>query len=301
MSEYSSPKIWGPHFWYMLRCIANNYPLNPTKEDAIHVRNYFNELQYILPCEICKYTFRQHFNRHPIEKGLYNKYTLIDWVETIYQETKKVIQDKRIKILDPEEDIERIEPIKPQLKQSPSFSIKPLKPIEEQLIELRNDVMNKDGNLNFNKDIEKINISNNGIVMQLDNESIKSKKESKKESKKALKHENHKKTSKYNNDDMISVYSHKKLVSDNIKSRSGEKNSLDKVVKEIVKDTIVIKDNRTNYVKNNKQNIINRSINYINAPRNNSINKYVNSYNIPNNNRNNRGGLSVKKRCKCED
>lgn len=100
MSQYSSPKIWGPHFWFILRCVAHNYPLNPTPEEAAHVKSFFYELQYVLPCEICKYTFKQHYNKHPIEAGLLNRGKLIDWVETIFEETKRVIQDKRVKIMD---------------------------------------------------------------------------------------------------------------------------------------------------------------------------------------------------------
>lgn len=112
MSQYSSPKIWGPHFWYMLRCVANNYPLSPSPEDAVHVKNFFNELQYLLPCEICKYTYRQHINKNPIDKKLGSRADLIDWVEIIFEETKKVIGDKRVKILDIYEEVTEMQPIK---------------------------------------------------------------------------------------------------------------------------------------------------------------------------------------------
>lgn len=114
MSQYSSPKIWGPHFWFIMRCVANNYPINPTKEDAKHVKNFFTELQYILPCDICKYTYRQHVKRNPIEIGLASRDKLIDWVEDIYNYTKKVIGDRRIKVMDPiiEESDGEMKPIK---------------------------------------------------------------------------------------------------------------------------------------------------------------------------------------------
>lgn len=98
--QYTNPKSWGPHFWFILRCIANNYSDNPTKEETAHVRTFIMELQYVLPCEVCKYTFRQHYNRNPLDRYLGNKDKLMEWVELIYQETKKVIQDKRIKIID---------------------------------------------------------------------------------------------------------------------------------------------------------------------------------------------------------
>lgn len=135
--QYSSPKIWGPHFWFMLRCIAYNYPLKPSQEDINHVKTFFDELQYLLPCELCKYTFRQHFTKHPIDKGLFNKASLIEWVETIYQETKKVIQDKRIKILDTYDELEEVKPIKIVYKSR-------IDPMEEQLNEMRKNVMKKD-------------------------------------------------------------------------------------------------------------------------------------------------------------
>lgn len=133
--QYSSPKIWGPHFWFILRCIAHNYPLNPTPEDAQHVKTFFTELQYILPCEVCKYTFKQHFTKNPIEKGLVNKAKLIEWVELIYQETKKVIQDKRVKILDAYDEEEEIRPIKVVYKPR-------IDPLEEKLNQMRQSVIN---------------------------------------------------------------------------------------------------------------------------------------------------------------
>jgi len=138
MSQYSSPAIWGPHFWFILRCIAHNYPINPSSEDANHIKIFFTKLQHVLPCEICKYTFRQHLNKHPIEQGLAGRTKLIDWVETIYQETKKVIQDKRVKILDIfEDERDEIEPVRIIYKSRPN-------PMEEQLTKVRNAVINKE-------------------------------------------------------------------------------------------------------------------------------------------------------------
>lgn len=144
LSQYSTPKIWGPHFWFMLRCMAHNYPIKPTSEDAKHIKIFFSELQYLLPCELCKYTFKQHYAKHPIEKGLLSKTNLVEWVETIYQETAKVIQDKRIRIMDISE---------PSILESQGLNeIKPIKtahkskvdPLEEQLNIIRKNIMNKE-------------------------------------------------------------------------------------------------------------------------------------------------------------
>lgn len=113
MSQYSSPKIWGPHFWFMLRCVANNYPNNPSGEEATHIKTFFNNLQNLLPCEVCRYTYRQHLNKNPIEKSVGSKTELINWVEHIYKETRRVINDGRVKIMDIyEEEEDEIRPIK---------------------------------------------------------------------------------------------------------------------------------------------------------------------------------------------
>lgn len=104
MAQYTSPNIWGPHFWYISRCVANNYPLNPTREDKEHVKTFFNELQHILPCDKCKYTYGHHIKKNPIDPHLISKEKLIDWVEKIKLETGKAIKDNRVKVLHTHED-----------------------------------------------------------------------------------------------------------------------------------------------------------------------------------------------------
>ena len=130
--QYTNPKSWGPHFWFILRCIANNYSDNPSKDEMTHVRTFIMELQYILPCEVCKYTFRQHYNRNPLDRYLGNKDKLMEWVEIIYQETKKVIQDKRIKIIDSFEETPEI-----SLPMRTVYKAKTFDPITARLDEIR--------------------------------------------------------------------------------------------------------------------------------------------------------------------
>lgn len=87
MSKNISPKIWGPHFWYVMRCIASTYPENPTNDQMIHAKNFYSELQYLLPCEKCRTSYTQHFEKYPIENWLVNNIKLSEWVELIYMET----------------------------------------------------------------------------------------------------------------------------------------------------------------------------------------------------------------------
>ena len=54
------PKKWGPHMWRSLHSITFAYPDNPTEEDKINYKSFFNFLSNVLPCESC----RQHYKEN---------------------------------------------------------------------------------------------------------------------------------------------------------------------------------------------------------------------------------------------
>lgn len=55
--------IWGPTFWFTLHCISLNFPLHPTYADKQHYRTFFESLQYVLPCGICRDNFKQNLEQ----------------------------------------------------------------------------------------------------------------------------------------------------------------------------------------------------------------------------------------------
>jgi len=78
------PDIWGPSAWIFLHSITLNYPDNPTNLDKIQYRNFFNSLNNVLPCLICKKNFTKHTNELPIEHYLESKKTLSKWLVNIH-------------------------------------------------------------------------------------------------------------------------------------------------------------------------------------------------------------------------
>jgi len=56
------PKIWGPQLWHSLHCITFTYSLSPTEEEKRQFRNFFESLQFVIPCCICKTHFQQHIS-----------------------------------------------------------------------------------------------------------------------------------------------------------------------------------------------------------------------------------------------
>jgi hypothetical protein len=90
--QYTNPKEWGPHFWFVFRCIANNYPESPSEDDIKYTKTFFYAFQHILPCVLCKESYIQHFNKYNLDEYLINNKKLIEWVELIYNETTNKIK-----------------------------------------------------------------------------------------------------------------------------------------------------------------------------------------------------------------
>ena len=73
--ESINSKYWGKHGWIFLNSIALTYNGN-NKEAYL---KFFNQLQYILPCEIC----REHYKKNILTLNnsvLQNKDTLLQWL-----------------------------------------------------------------------------------------------------------------------------------------------------------------------------------------------------------------------------
>ena len=63
MSEYTDPKSWGPHFWFVMRCTANNFPENPSINDAKYYVDFYTNLKNILPCPKCAVNYTKLLER----------------------------------------------------------------------------------------------------------------------------------------------------------------------------------------------------------------------------------------------
>jgi hypothetical protein len=53
----SDPRAFGPDAWQMLHIFAQNYPEDPQPQVAQACESFINALPYMLPCEVCGYTF----------------------------------------------------------------------------------------------------------------------------------------------------------------------------------------------------------------------------------------------------
>lgn len=88
--------VWGPPFWFILHTVTMNYPDAPSYVEKRHHFDFFNSLQYILPCGMCREHYKKHFKDHPIDSYLDNKKSLVEWCVLMHNEVNKVTNKPEI-------------------------------------------------------------------------------------------------------------------------------------------------------------------------------------------------------------
>jgi len=75
------PDVWGPHGWKFLHFLALAYPAEPSEDDKKHYKQFFELLQFMLPCSVCANNFKRHIETDlPIsDEVLKNKDNFVKW------------------------------------------------------------------------------------------------------------------------------------------------------------------------------------------------------------------------------
>ena len=99
--------IWGPSAWLFLHSITLNYPENPSYDDKINHKEFFERMGYILPCEKCRKHYKENLIKKPLNMNvLQNKKNLVSWLIDVHNEVNKLnnkrtyTYDEVIKIYD---------------------------------------------------------------------------------------------------------------------------------------------------------------------------------------------------------
>ena len=85
--QYTDSKLWGLKFCFVFRCVANNYPTEPTNEEAMRAKTFYQQFMFLLPCETCRDSYTDHYKQINIDDYLDNRRKLVEWVEIIYNKT----------------------------------------------------------------------------------------------------------------------------------------------------------------------------------------------------------------------
>lgn len=76
-----NPELWGSHGWKFLHYVTLDYPENPTSQDKKKYKDFFNLLQYTLPCAKCRHHLKQNLKTLPLtDKILSDDKKIVYWL-----------------------------------------------------------------------------------------------------------------------------------------------------------------------------------------------------------------------------
>lgn len=78
------PKIWGPHFWFVLHTMALTYPLNPNETSKKKYYDFIQNLPLFLPIAEIGNNFSLFLDRYPVTPYLDSRESFIKWMHFIH-------------------------------------------------------------------------------------------------------------------------------------------------------------------------------------------------------------------------
>ena len=73
--------VWGPALWHTLHTMSFNYPVKPSKEQKKYYKEFFTNLQNVLPCKYCRDNYKVNLKTIPLtRKVLKNRDNFSRWV-----------------------------------------------------------------------------------------------------------------------------------------------------------------------------------------------------------------------------
>lgn len=87
--------VWGPALWHYLHIMSFNYPVNPTKKDKKHYKDFVINLQYVLPCRYCRDNLSLQFKKHPLQDyHMSSRNTFSKYIYQLHERINKRLNKK---------------------------------------------------------------------------------------------------------------------------------------------------------------------------------------------------------------
>ena len=80
------PKIWGPHYWFVLHTIALNYPLHPNETSKKKYYDFIQNLPIFLPISNMGNSFSMLLDKYPVTPYLDSRDSFIKWMYYIHNQ-----------------------------------------------------------------------------------------------------------------------------------------------------------------------------------------------------------------------
>ena len=86
------PEVWGPFFWHTIHITALGYPEKPTYAHKKAAKEFFESLQYLIPCEVCRKHYVQNLTVMPITPHLDRRQDLFKWTIELHNRVNQQLQ-----------------------------------------------------------------------------------------------------------------------------------------------------------------------------------------------------------------
>lgn len=83
------PETWGPFFWNTIHIAALGYPTEPSHGHKKAAKEFFESLQYMIPCPICRDHYKVHLAKYPLLPHLDRRRDLFRWTLLLHNEVSK--------------------------------------------------------------------------------------------------------------------------------------------------------------------------------------------------------------------
>lgn len=78
------PKIWGPHFWFVLHTIALTFPWSPNEVTRKKYYDFIQNIPLFLPIDEIGNTFSRLLDKYPVTPYLDSRQSFTKWMHFIH-------------------------------------------------------------------------------------------------------------------------------------------------------------------------------------------------------------------------
>ena len=83
------PQVWGPFFWHTMHIVAMGYPNEPTYTHKKAAKEFYESLQIVIPCPVCREHYAKHLKEMPLTAHLDRRKDLFKWTVVIHNAVNK--------------------------------------------------------------------------------------------------------------------------------------------------------------------------------------------------------------------
>ena len=85
------PKIWGPHYWFVLHTIALSYPIKPNETIRKKFYDFYQNLPLFLPIQEIGNNFSKFLDKYPVTPYLESRQSLVRWTHFIHNKINRAL------------------------------------------------------------------------------------------------------------------------------------------------------------------------------------------------------------------